>query len=229
MRKRCVYILIFLLVASFFTISQAAAIDARNLSAKEKRELAKQVKKKLNGMSWNIELTLMGQKKQTKMKDVISFAESRVASERLVNDGFVGTNFTVSIKGKDVIVWETMQSEEKKGIAFWRGEIRGGTMQGVLSRHLADKQVKDYSFVSLDEQEEITLEGMAAGIKETVVEKVGKVIEKVKKARKEEPAPPKTETVVETSEPETEKPASTEKIPEKKEEPQKKKKRGWWQ
>jgi hypothetical protein len=64
--------------------------------------------------------------------------------------GFQATNYSLSIQGDGTFVWETMQTSEKSGIAFWRGEISADmqSMRGILSHQISDKNKEEYSFVS---------------------------------------------------------------------------------
>ena len=41
-----------------------------------------------------------------------------------------------------------MQTSEKKGLTFWKGELENDKMRGVLSRHIDEKTIKDYTFYS---------------------------------------------------------------------------------
>jgi len=111
----------------------------------------KEAEKELNNTKWQISLTQITQaEKKEKLTDTLRFKDDKVEMESLTSQGFPASGFTITIKGDDnnVIVWETMQVSEKKGLAFWKGEIEEGRMRGVLSRHLDEKTVKDYSFYS---------------------------------------------------------------------------------
>jgi hypothetical protein len=100
---------------------------------------------KLNG-TWAVELMPMfGDKKQPK-PDTLSFDQGKVSSSTLGKDGYSVTNATISVGDDGVPVWETMQTSEGKGVAFWRGELHGETMTGVLSKHPVEGSTEDYSF-----------------------------------------------------------------------------------
>ena len=66
------------------------------------------------------------------------------------NKGFPTTNFTLTVQEDGVVVWETMQTSEKSGIAFWRGEFdpKMESMRGVVSYQPDKKSKQDYSFTS---------------------------------------------------------------------------------
>ena len=128
------------------------------VEAKQDEEMAKKIKeaeKTLNNTKWQVNFSQITQaEKKEKFADTVSFKDGKVEIESLTSQGFSATSFTISIKGDDnnVIVWETMQVSEKKGLAFLKGEIEEGRMRGVLSRHLDEKSVKDYTFYSTSKE-----------------------------------------------------------------------------
>lgn len=138
--------------------------------AEEKAKTLVEAKKELNNTSWEIELKPMatGKRKPKKSeKDTLRFVNNQIISDKLEAEGFSFSNYTVRIKGKDndVIIWETMQASEKKGVAFWRGEVRNNRMRGVLSWHISEKKKESYNFVSMAKEiipEEIELSEPAA-------------------------------------------------------------------
>ncbi|GEM_PF-1927036 len=114
-------------------------------SAKKGPSVAEAVGK-LNG-TWDIELTPMyGEKPKQPIKDTLQFEQSRVSSQKLTTDGFSPTNATVTVGDDGIPVWETMQSSDAKGVVFWRGELHGGSMQGILSKHPVNGNAEDYAF-----------------------------------------------------------------------------------
>ena len=153
------------------------------VSAEEKREMLNVAKNELNNTIWQIELrqTAIGKKKKSKKEeaDVLRFKNNKIISDKLASSGFSSSNYTIRLKGKDndIVIWETMQASEEKGVAFWRGEIRNGIMRGVLSWHVDEKNKKNYLFVSA-----------AKKATETVVQEIKKP-EKPAVQKKETPAP----------------------------------------
>jgi len=117
--------------------------------AEERSKIAQAARDKLNYATWDIHLTQMtANPKKDVFDDKVVFEANKVRSEKLSSQGFGATNYTVTLSG-DTIVWETMQSSGDKGIAFWKGEINGDAMSGVMSRHLPDTTIKDYTFISM--------------------------------------------------------------------------------
>lgn len=119
-----------------------------------KAEALAAAKVELNNTSWEIELKPMvtGKKKAKKNEqDTLLFLNKQIVSDKLEAKGFSPSNYTIRIKGKDneIVIWETMQASEDRGVAFWRGEIRKGKMRGVLSWHISDEKKENYNFVSL--------------------------------------------------------------------------------
>lgn len=113
--------------------------------------VAAKKKAELNGKEWNVELRAAGAAGKSKAEaDVISFAEDKVISKNLSTQGFAASGFTVRLEEDGTVIWETMQTSEKSGTAFWRGDIGpDGIMRGVLSKRDAKGNVKDFNFVSV--------------------------------------------------------------------------------
>jgi len=125
------------------------------LTAEERNKLENKAKEGLNGTVWEINLAEMasGEGAQSKKKETaetLYFENLQVRMQGMLDKGFNPTNYTIRLKGKDnaIIVWETMQTSEDKGIAFWRGQFEKGSksMRGVLSWHLDENKKIDYSF-----------------------------------------------------------------------------------
>lgn len=144
----------------------------------EKAKVLAEAKIALDNTSWKIELKPMatGKKKpKGSEEDVLRFVNNQIISDKLETEGFSSSNYTVRIKGKnnDIIIWETMQMSEDKGVAFWRGEIRKGRMRGVLSWHISESKKKSYNFASM--AKEIIPEKVE--LPELVVEEVEEFVE----------------------------------------------------
>jgi hypothetical protein len=125
--------------------------DAKALDEAAKQRRATQQKKlaELNNTEWQIELTPLGGKGK-KETDVVTFKNNQVSVASYAKKGFVPTNFTLTVQDDGMVVWETMQSSEKAGTAFWRGEMSKDmqVVNGILSYQLDAKTKTDYSFVS---------------------------------------------------------------------------------
>lgn len=123
------------------TITQTPTAKLEEIIAKKKAEL--------NGTEWTVEMKPMGGKGKAET-DVISFAEDKVSSKNLSNAGYPATNFTVRLEEDGTVIWETMQTSEKDGQAFWRGDIGpDGIMRGVLSKRDTKGNTVDFNFVSV--------------------------------------------------------------------------------
>lgn len=106
------------------------------------------VLKRLNGTQWVLELisrTASGKVKT--QRDTVKFEGGQVSSEQLLEAGYAPTNYTVTVGDDGVPVWETMQTNEKQDVVFWRGELRDSVMRGLLSKHPAEGPTEDLSFV----------------------------------------------------------------------------------
>lgn len=133
---------------------QAPQVDQKALKAK--RALIEEKRRKLNNTEWKIELRALGgaaadKNKEKKEVDIVTFKDNQVIIEDFSKKGFPMTNYTLSVQEDGTCIWETMQTSEKSGLAFWRGELNPAMeiMQGILSHHIDDKTTKDFSFVSI--------------------------------------------------------------------------------
>jgi hypothetical protein len=122
-------------------------------TAEAKRALIEKKRKLLNNTEWEIELSPLSGKGR-KQSDIITFNNNQVSSKDLVRRGFSATNYTLTILDDGKVVWETMQTSEKSGIVFWRGELDMNIeeMHGILSHRIDDKRSRDYSFLSISKK-----------------------------------------------------------------------------
>lgn len=128
--------------------------SAQEAEAVKKREKIKEAQTKLNNTLWQVRLTqITANKKKELLKDVLRFQENKVSSKKFSAEGFLPTNYTLTLKGENIIVWETMQESAKNGMVFWKGEIEADNMRGVLSWQKNNKVFKEYDFVSTRKEE----------------------------------------------------------------------------
>lgn len=127
-----------------FTVAATAADE----DAQQTALRLEAAKNQLNNTQWRIKLSPIGETKAKAYEDIIHFSEHKVSSENLASQGFSATNYTISVKDEDVIVWETMQTGEAAGLALWHGELENGVMRGVLSRRPNESTHLDFSFYS---------------------------------------------------------------------------------
>ncbi len=123
---------------------------AKEESEKARKALMERRLNELDNTEWQIELTPLSGKGK-KESDAILFKNKQVSIFNFSKKGFPSTNFTLTVQPDGNIVWETMQTSDKSGIAFWRGEM-DATMQkmsGILSHQIDDKTKQDFSFVSI--------------------------------------------------------------------------------
>ncbi len=123
------------------------AASGGGASMDAKLEAEKRAREALNGTQWVLELAPMsGEKEKRPTQDTVRFQGGTITSEKLSSEGFPTTNFSITIGGDGVTVWETMQTAKDNTVIFWRGELHGETMRGLLSRHAASGAVTDWSF-----------------------------------------------------------------------------------
>ena len=128
------------------TQAPASAQGLDQAGAKKAREAAAIAG--LNGTIWEIELTPMsGEPGKRSIKETLRFDQGTVTAEHLASEGYPASNFTLTIGHDEIPIWETMQTIEGKGVVFWRGELHGQTLSGVLSKHPVEGATEDYAFV----------------------------------------------------------------------------------
>ena len=118
-----------------------------------------QIRAQLDGTEWTVQLNpSAGVKGVATQKDTITFTKKQVNSSFMEKAGYPASNYSLTMGGDGRAVWETMQTKEGEGVAFWRGEIDGSTMRGVLSKHPTEGASEDYS-----------LSGQVVGAKKIVI------------------------------------------------------------
>ncbi|MCM8801382.1 MAG: transposase [Candidatus Omnitrophica bacterium] len=100
----------------------------------------------LNGTAWIIKVNPEGSKEIT--LDEIRFNEGKISSKLLLAEGYLSSNYSLTIKPDGTLVWETMQRNAKGEMVFWRGEEKDGKMEGVFSKRSLEGVLKNFSFVS---------------------------------------------------------------------------------
>lgn len=101
----------------------------------------------LNNTIWGIQLThTAADGKKTISTDKLIFEDDKFNSEGFKDKDYVDSNYTLSALEDGATVFETMQTKDD-GKVFWRGEIRGKGIRGIISVHPDKGAPKDYSFV----------------------------------------------------------------------------------
>jgi len=126
------------------SVHPSATSDAAKQEQAKKEWMAK-----LNGTRWSVAVTPMSAEpgKSPKPKqDTLAFSGPQITSELLVKEGYSGSNFTLRLEDDGSAIWETMQGKEGGHLAFWRGNVQGDVMRGVVSKRSPDGTSVDYSF-----------------------------------------------------------------------------------
>ncbi|MFH1996844.1 MAG: hypothetical protein ABIJ27_07635 [Candidatus Omnitrophota bacterium] len=113
------------------------SVSERNRLIEEKREKVKNKKEELDGAVWDIMITPSVDGKMVKparRADKLTFSNLKVSSEKFFQDGYAATNYSLRFKPGGLVIWETMQSKEGDALVFWRGELRGESMKGIINR-----------------------------------------------------------------------------------------------
>ena len=128
------------------TEAQAEAPMPAPTEEKSETEKAReQARAKLEGTAWHLELKPLGGAGKGQ-KDTLTFKGRQVTSERLTKAGYGSSNYSLTVGDDLSVVWETMQTKEGAGPAFWRGELAGDLMRGTLSQQTLDGPATDFSF-----------------------------------------------------------------------------------
>ncbi len=122
----------------------AAQQHAQQEQVLKEQAVLKEWAEKLNGTQWTVELKRRDG--GSSQRDTLSFDGIRMLSEQLVKEGYGGSNCTFKIESDGTAIWETIQMKQGGDTVFWRGEIRGTQMSGMLSRQPAQGLPEDYSF-----------------------------------------------------------------------------------
>jgi hypothetical protein len=129
---------------------QKAKSDKALEDALKLRKAAQDKKRsELNNTEWQIELNPMSGKGKKESETVI-FKDNKISFLNFGKKGFPVTNYSITVQEDGSFIWETMQTSEKSGMAFWRGEMdsKAQRINGVLSHQIDAKTKQDYSFVS---------------------------------------------------------------------------------
>ncbi|MGE5279492.1 MAG: hypothetical protein ACM3L6_01940 [Deltaproteobacteria bacterium] len=115
----------------------------------KKRVMKDKARQAIDGNQWEVSVIAMSGKGE-KTPDALIFKDNKFSSKEYAQKGYAPSNYTISLTDDGRAVVETMQSEEKQGICFWRVEFddKFAGLTGVLSRQLSENKTEDYSFVS---------------------------------------------------------------------------------
>jgi hypothetical protein len=123
----------------------------RKEAARRAEELMKKTEEAvtvLNKREWTVYLIERNTKTPEIHKDTIDFEGRKVTSSVLSEEGYPQSNCTVTLKDNEDIVWETMQTNEDKDRAFWKGTLTDNSMKGVLIMQPQSGAVRSYTVTS---------------------------------------------------------------------------------
>lgn len=105
-----------------------------------------EIRARLDGTEWTIELRPMEEGAGKPQSDTLTFTTRSVTSARLTKAGYGGSNYSLNLGEDGAASWETMQTAEGKGSAFWKGELSEERVRGVLSEQSADGKAQNFTF-----------------------------------------------------------------------------------
>jgi hypothetical protein len=123
------------------------ATKVKATSDNKKKEALTQARSALNNSNWSVSFTGDLPKGMAPTDD-LTFKDNQFSSALFSGQGFCPTNFSLTMQDDGVVVFETMQTSEKDGTLFWRGELDadGKSMKGMFSHVLADQSSQDVYF-----------------------------------------------------------------------------------
>ncbi len=152
--KRFFVLLIALGIITTWTAQEAFAkkkadTGAKRTVDKKAKETLDKKRMDLDKTNWSLALVPSGKEGQ-KGVDILSFKENHILSRNMAAKGFNPTNYTLTIGDDGIVVFETMQTSEKEGTVFWRGEFAqdNTAMRGVMSWVTPDQKAHDFSFTA---------------------------------------------------------------------------------
>ena len=123
----------------------APALVVQEKSAEEKKR--DEARAALNGTSWAAQLR--SDKTGKTYQDTLTFQGRTVSSAWLSKAGYGSSNYSPRVEEGGLVVWETMQSKEGEGLAFWRGEMQGTKMSGVLNKQPTKGEPESFTFTAV--------------------------------------------------------------------------------
>ena len=109
----------------------------------------------LKAQEWIVYLSAFKDAKEKPQVDIVTFSENnKFISKNLFGKGFQEASYTLSLK-EGMAVWEVFQENQDGVIAFWRGELKGKVMQGIVSILLKNGTITDLCFTTAAPQEKI--------------------------------------------------------------------------
>lgn len=146
-------------VSAFWGKTRPAAKAAVKPQAKpaetssDSRKIESRTRQVLAGRDWLIYLNDIEGKKGVTDVDVLTFSEGKFVSKSLSNKGYPASNFTIAVLSGGTVEWESSQVNESGDISFWKGQLQGETIRGVLSLHTLKGQLQDFYFTNKAEEQ----------------------------------------------------------------------------
>jgi len=101
--------------------------------------------KYLEGTIWEVEIKVSN--KET-VNDKLIFNNKKFSSQKFNEKGFSPTNYSVRYKDNGIMVWETIQTDQKGETISWYGEFDGNVIKGILYQKSGNEE-KSSSFISV--------------------------------------------------------------------------------
>ena len=108
----------------------------------------------LKGQEWVIYLSAPTGAKGKSQIDILIFSEGNMFnSKNLLSKGYKETQYTLTVESEGAAVWESFQENQEGGVVFWRGELKGKVIEGVVSMLSKNGMSDDLYFSTLAPQE----------------------------------------------------------------------------
>jgi len=99
----------------------------------------------MDGTEWTITATSEGEGRAETFNDTLSFQDKKFISSVYDKKKYSPTNYTTYLKDDGSTIFETMQTKDDD-MVLWHGSVLNQEVRGIVSVHLANGSVKDYSF-----------------------------------------------------------------------------------
>jgi len=110
---------------------EPAGLSVKDIITNQALEKAKET---LISQEWLVYvMPAAGKRSRGMEEDTMIFKDGKISSKNLLAKGYPESNFTLKMQDEYTAVFETMQVNEKEGIAFIRGELNGSVLKGVIS------------------------------------------------------------------------------------------------
>lgn len=124
---------------------------------------------RIGGTRWIVILEpLYGKDSTEVLRDTITFSSNEFSSIRFAAEGFKTADVVVSTED-GVPVWTALLSNPLKGVVFWKGQVYGELLEGIVSRLPLEGKIQDYRFKGEEVHDSANVELSVNGLSNPVL------------------------------------------------------------